>query len=386
MDDTTIPFAAAEATCQQTQAVGNVCEMKAYQSGGHPPGFLAANRDEILQLSSEFLCRRVLAPHACDPPDIAAPITTDDVPAGFQNHPVSVTLSATDTGGSGLDKTYYTTGTSPPTPTTSSAVYSAASKPTLANGERIRYFSTDHAGNAEAVKSSPAAKVDTAAPSTTDDVPAGLQNRPATVTLSATDTGGSGLDKTYYTTGANPPDPTASSAVYNGAAKPTLADGERIKYFSTDRAGNAEAVKSSPAAKVGSAGPDEITTLEQPATQPVAFLEGTLAATRKGVVKFSLVNPNSFAVTEAVKIMTASPVALPLGAARKHKTKRVLTLGADRLSIPAGQRMSVKIRLSKSGRKLLARKGRLALRLGLSTQGPKGGPVASSRTVRPKVK
>jgi hypothetical protein len=65
------------------------------------------------------------------------------------------------------------------------------------------------------------------------------------VTLTAADTGGSGLDATYYTRGASPPDPTSASAVYNPAAKPNLADGERIKYFSTDNAGNAEAVKTS---------------------------------------------------------------------------------------------------------------------------------------------
>ena len=189
------------------------------------------------------------------PADEQPPVTTDDVPAGFRNAAVSVTLSATDSGGSGLDKTYYTKGVSPADPTAASSVYNGAAKPTLANGERIKYFSTDVAGNAEAVKTSAAAKVDTGVPSTTDDVPAGYRTAAVSVTLSATDLGGSGLDKTYFTKGAAPADPTAASSVYDAGSKPTLADGERIKYFSTDLAGNAEAVKTSAAAKVDTAAP-----------------------------------------------------------------------------------------------------------------------------------
>src|SRR5205085_164045 len=120
--------------------------------------------------------------------DRTAPQTTDDVPAGWVNHPVTVTLTATDTADDRrVGKTYYTTGTNPPDPTTSSAVYSSASKPTLANGERIKYFSTDLAGNSEAVKTSATAQVETTAPTTTDDVPAGYVNHPVTVTLTATD-------------------------------------------------------------------------------------------------------------------------------------------------------------------------------------------------------
>src|SRR5205807_2380188 len=235
--------------------------------------------------------------------DTVAPTTTDDVPAAYVNHNVTVTLSASDTGGSGVDKTYYTTDGS--TPTTSSSVYSPSSKPELSSdGQIIKYFSTDKAGNAEGVHAATAhidraapssgatspqldnggtiavdahasdpspssglASVDlyvkkpgdsgfelahtnsdgsssfsytvptkegkpvngsysfytiahdkagndegaksaaesstledTVAPTTTDNVPAAYVNHDVTVTLSASDTGGSGLAKTYYTT------------------------------------------------------------------------------------------------------------------------------------------------------------------------------------------
>jgi hypothetical protein len=90
--------------------------------------------------------------------DRKRPSTSDDVPAGSVNHDVAVTLSATDMG-SGVDKTHFTRGANPANPTTSSAVYDPAHRPVLHNGERIKYFSTDTAGNSEAVKTSAAAKV-----------------------------------------------------------------------------------------------------------------------------------------------------------------------------------------------------------------------------------
>ncbi|MEA2201689.1 MAG: thermitase, partial [Solirubrobacteraceae bacterium] len=176
--------------------------------------------------------------------DRSAPTTTDDVPSAYVNHDVTVTLSVSDTGGSGVDKTYYTTDGS--TPTTSSSVYNPASKPVLtSDGQTIKYFSTDKAGNAETPHAA-IAHIDRSAPTTTDDVPSAYVNHNVTVTLSASDTGGSGLDKTYYTTDGSTP--TTSSPVYKAASKPVLtSDGQTIKYFSTDNAGNAESVQSATA-------------------------------------------------------------------------------------------------------------------------------------------
>jgi hypothetical protein len=187
--------------------------------------------------------------------DGAAPTTTNDLPATYSKTAVTVTLAASDTGGSGVDKTYYTKGANPATPTITSSVYNSSSKPTLADGEKISYFSVDNAGNAEAVKTSDAAKVDTAAPATVANVPAGFVAAAPSVTLTANDTGGSGVDKTYYTTGASPATPTATSSVYSAASKPTLAHGEKISFYSVDKAGNAETVKTSAAAQVDTQAP-----------------------------------------------------------------------------------------------------------------------------------
>ena len=202
--------------------------------------------------------------------DTAAPTTTDDVPGGWRTAPVSVTLTAGDgAGGSGVDKTYYEIGSSPATPTTSSAVYDAGSKPVLADGQKISYFSVDVAGNAETPHTSVAAQVDTAAPTTTDDVPTGWQSAPVSITLTATDgAGGSGVDKTYYEIGSSPATPTTSSAVYDPAAKPVLQDGERIAYLSVDVAGNAETPHTSAAVQVDVGVPD--TTLTEAPADPTS--------------------------------------------------------------------------------------------------------------------
>ena len=187
--------------------------------------------------------------------DNGPPSTTDDVDSAWHPADVPVTLTATDdVGGSGVDKTYYTTGVSPATPTTSSAEYDPAAKPVLGDGEKIKYFSVDKVGDTEAVKTSAAAKVDLAAPTTTDDVDGDWHPAPVTVTLTATDAK-SGVDVTYYTVGVSPATPTTASATYSAGLKPTLADGEKISYFSVDEVGHAEAVRTTSAAKVDTTAP-----------------------------------------------------------------------------------------------------------------------------------
>src|SRR5256885_10616336 len=87
--------------------------------------------------------------------------------------------------------------------------YDSSSKPTLHDGERIAYYSIDAAapaGNEEAVQHSLALSVDTAAPSTTDDVPAAVQNGDRQVTLTAVGSGAPGVGSTQVMgyTGSRP--------------------------------------------------------------------------------------------------------------------------------------------------------------------------------------
>ena len=188
-------------------------------------------------------------------PDGSAPSTTiacnGSACQGTYNADVSVTLSANDTGGSGVDKTYYTTDGS--TPTTSSTVYSGAFL--VPQTSTVKYFSTDHAGNTESRsrRRSRLTRPPRARRSPATARRAGHVQRRVSVTLVATDTGGSGVDKTYYTTDGSTP--TTSSTVYSGAF--TVSSDTTVRFFSTDLAGNTEAVNAQDQGRRGRADHDD---------------------------------------------------------------------------------------------------------------------------------
>ncbi len=64
-DDPAIPIAAADATCEQTKAMGNVCEFFRYAAGGHPPGFIDQHKNRLIEQSARFMCRNVIGLRAC---------------------------------------------------------------------------------------------------------------------------------------------------------------------------------------------------------------------------------------------------------------------------------------------------------------------------------
>jgi hypothetical protein len=231
--------------------------------------------------------------------DKVAPTVGDDVPTTWQNAARVVHLTATDNL-AGIDKVFYETGTNPSAPTTSSSVYDPANPPTLQAGEKITYFAVDRATNTSAVETSTALKVDTVAPSTTDDTSTAWSGAPVTVTLTATDAS-SGVAATYFTTDGSTP--TTSSATYDAANKPTLTNGQTIRYFSVDAAGNAEAVRTSAAAKVDQTAPS--TTDDVPSAWQIGpwtvHLDATDAAS--GVVKTYYATG-----TSPVSPTTSSPV------------------------------------------------------------------------------
>lgn len=217
------------------------------------------------------------APTTAPAGDTAAPLTFDDVPTTYRRASIPVTLTAYDA--TGVARTHYTVGSPPATPTAASPVYDPAARPALADGQRIAYFSVDTAGNAETVRTSAAAKVDALAPRTVDDVPTTFADGPVRVALGASDTGGSGVAATYFETGVAPQDPTTRSAQYDPASPPALLDGEVVKYFSVDAAGNAEPVRTSAPAKVDATGP--LTVDDVPASYRPAPVTVTLTATSR---------------------------------------------------------------------------------------------------------
>lgn len=154
--------------------------------------------------------------------------------AGSYNSTQMVSLSSTDSGGSGLSAIYYTTDGS--IPSNSSTVYTTPI--TVASSETIKAIAYDGAGNASGVASFTYI-IDSTAPTTPTAAPgSGLYNSTQNVTLSSSDSGGSGLKDIYYTTDGSTPDNT--SAVYSGPIN--VSANETIKAIAYDNAGNSSSV------------------------------------------------------------------------------------------------------------------------------------------------
>ena len=177
--------------------------------------------------------------------DAGAPETADDAPAGWRNADTTVTLTPADTlsgitGGLAattweLDGGATQTGTS---------VLVAAPSDHSGDGARaITYRSTDAAGNREAERTA-TVLIDTLAPTTRDDLASGppAHTDPVLVTLSASDDNGSGdvsgIAATHFRVDDGP--------WQTGTSVEVTGDGEHtVSYFSTDNAGNDEAVRTS---------------------------------------------------------------------------------------------------------------------------------------------
>ena len=158
--------------------------------------------------------------------------------SGWYGGPVTVSLSASDSGTSGVFATHYTTDGSEPT--VASPLYTGPFTVSASGATTVKFRSWDNANNLEATKSQ-TIRVDTTAPSSTiscNNAPCSTSAYSAAVTvaLSATDAE-SGVSVIRYTTDGS--DPTASSTAYGGPF--TVSSTTTIKYRAWDNAGNVEA-------------------------------------------------------------------------------------------------------------------------------------------------
>ena len=177
--------------------------------------------------------------------DAGAPETTDDAPAGWRNAETTVTLTPADPLSgvtSGLAATTWELDGGA-TETGTSVLVAAPSDHSGDGARAITYRSTDAVGNRETDRTA-TVLVDTLAPTTRDDLAAGppVHTDPVTVTLSASDDNGSldvsGIAATHHRVDDGP--------WQTGTSVEVTGDGEHtVSYFSTDNAGNDEAVRTS---------------------------------------------------------------------------------------------------------------------------------------------
>ncbi|MBJ7519674.1 MAG: hypothetical protein JHC84_08265, partial [Solirubrobacteraceae bacterium] len=291
--------------------------------------------------------------------DLTAPSTTDNVPAGFAAAAIPVTLTATDTGGAaGVQTTTFekvaADGTIGATQT-----YNPASKPTLNNGEKIRYRSTDTAGNTEANKTSAAAKVDTTTPVVTFTAApaASSSDRSPTVAFTA-----SSAPATFACSLDGAPFAACTSPVTLGP----LADGAHtFSVRATSQAGTTgptatatftivpPLVPDPPVALGGGGGPTP------PDVTPPTPVKPTLALARRAKGRSLLLDRGTVPVR-----VSCGPVAcrMTITSALRLKGKTRVTLRRTVISLRAGQTRVIAIKTSASQRRTIRR-----------LTGPRGG-------------
>jgi peptidoglycan/xylan/chitin deacetylase (PgdA/CDA1 family) len=139
-----------------------ICDNSCTSSNSLSPSIFTAFLDWLAPRSANGTVVRtvgqVMGGSAAPPgPDTTPPTTTvacngTSCSSGwYRNSPVSVSLSATDAGGSGLDKTFYTLDGTDPAASPSAIAY--AGPFTVAETRTVRFFSKDLAGNKEQTRS-----------------------------------------------------------------------------------------------------------------------------------------------------------------------------------------------------------------------------------------
>jgi hypothetical protein len=184
--------------------------------------------------------------------DRQKPATTDDSNSTWQKTEVTVHLSPSDGSGSGIYATYYCVDTAGNcTPTTSGTSASVTCDANSTCQKYVRYYSTDNVGNTETVKTSNLVKIDKNSPYTTDNAPSAWQAQDVNVTLTPSDSSGSGISSTKYCVDtAGTCNPTSTGTTVSVTCAADSACQKYVRYYSTDSSGNAEPIRTSALVKI----------------------------------------------------------------------------------------------------------------------------------------
>jgi hypothetical protein len=166
--------------------------------------------------------------------DTAPPTTTASPAGGAYRDGRSVTLTCNDAGGVGCAGAIRYT-TDPAAPTSSFLSYSGPIS--IGASATLRFYSQDGVGNTEPVKTE-SYVIDPLAPTVSASPRGGAYFTPQSVTLTCSDTGGSGCAAIHYTTSGGLPD--TSSPRYTGAL--LLSSNTSLRFFALDAAGNSSGV------------------------------------------------------------------------------------------------------------------------------------------------
>src|SRR5205085_2858230 len=233
--------------------------------------------------------------------DTTAPVTTDNVPAGWSKTAVTVALAATDAGAGVASTEYKIDGAASFTTGTSVAIPAPADHSN--DGlHTITYRSTDVVGNVEANKTA-TVRIDTMAPVTTDNAPAGWSSSAVTVTLTGTDAS-SGVASTQYKVDGAATFTTGTSVSIPAPADHSNDGSHTITYRSTDAAGNVATSKTA-TARIDTVAP--ATTDNAPAGWSASAVTVTLAATDAS----SGVASTQYKVDGAATFTTGTSVSIP---------------------------------------------------------------------------
>jgi hypothetical protein len=160
---------------------------------------------------------------------------------------VTVALSASDTGGSGVASTRYTTDGTDPATSPSAVTYTQPFS--IGQTTLVKFASTDNAGNQEAAQSQQIQVTagDTTPPTTSitcngSPCSSASYSAPVNVALSASDAGGSGVAGTQYTIDGS--DPTTGGSALTYTQPFSVSQTTTVKFASIDNAGNQEPTRS----------------------------------------------------------------------------------------------------------------------------------------------